>query len=44
MSLVIENLTKQYNKHKTGLSDYSITIEKKGYWAYLAQTGRENQP
>ncbi|WP_295721310.1 ABC transporter ATP-binding protein [Mucilaginibacter sp.] len=28
MSLVIENLTKQYNKHKTGLSDYSITIEK----------------
>jgi ABC-type multidrug transport system ATPase subunit len=28
MSLVIKNLTKQYNKHKTGLSDYSITIEK----------------
>jgi ABC-2 type transport system ATP-binding protein len=28
MSLVIKNLTKQYNKQKTGLSDYSITIEK----------------
>jgi ABC-type multidrug transport system ATPase subunit len=28
MSLVIKNLTKQYNKHKTGLNDYSITIEK----------------
>lgn len=28
MSLVIKNLTKQYNKHKTGLSDYSITIDK----------------
>ncbi|SDF34517.1 ABC-type multidrug transport system, ATPase component [Mucilaginibacter pineti] len=28
MSLVIKNLTKQYNQHKTGLSDYSITIEK----------------
>jgi ABC-2 type transport system ATP-binding protein len=28
MSLVIKSLTKQYNKHKTGLSDYSITIEK----------------
>ncbi|PWK76508.1 ABC-type multidrug transport system ATPase subunit [Mucilaginibacter oryzae] len=28
MSLVIKNLTKQYNKDKTGLSDYSITIEK----------------
>lgn len=28
MSLVIQNLTKQYNKQKTGLSDYSITIEK----------------
>lgn len=28
MSLVIKNLTKQYNKHKIGLSDYSITIEK----------------
>lgn len=28
MSLIIKNLTKQYNKHKTGLSDYSITIEK----------------
>ncbi|OKS84830.1 ABC transporter ATP-binding protein [Mucilaginibacter polytrichastri] len=28
MSLVIKNLTKQYNKEKTGLSDYSITIEK----------------
>ncbi|GAA3961573.1 ABC transporter ATP-binding protein [Mucilaginibacter dorajii] len=28
MSLVIKDLTKQYNKHKTGLSDYSITIEK----------------
>lgn len=28
MSLVIENLTKQYNKQKTGLNDYSITIEK----------------
>src|ERR1700761_7386512 len=27
MSLVIKNLTKQYNKQKTGLSDYSITIE-----------------
>jgi ABC-2 type transport system ATP-binding protein len=28
MSLEINNLTKQYNKHKTGLADYSITIEK----------------
>ncbi|MDN3581131.1 ABC transporter ATP-binding protein [Mucilaginibacter flavus] len=28
MSLVIKNLTKQYNKHKTGLADYSINIEK----------------
>ncbi|MDO3628285.1 ABC transporter ATP-binding protein [Mucilaginibacter sp. BT774] len=28
MSLVITNLTKQYNKNKTGLSDYSITINK----------------
>ncbi len=28
MSLVIKNLTKQYNQHKTGLDDYSITIEK----------------
>jgi ABC-2 type transport system ATP-binding protein len=28
MSLVITNLTKQYNKNKTGLSNYSITIEK----------------
>jgi ABC-2 type transport system ATP-binding protein len=28
MSLVIKNLTKQYTKHKTGLNDYSITIEK----------------
>jgi ABC-type multidrug transport system ATPase subunit len=28
MSLVIKDLTKQYNKHKTGLTDYSITIEK----------------
>src|SRR6201996_9690651 len=28
MSLVIKNLTKQYNKNKTGLSNYSITIEK----------------
>lgn len=28
MSLVIKNLTKQYSKQKTGLSDYSITIEK----------------
>lgn len=28
MSLVIKDLTKQYNKHKTGLADYSITIEK----------------
>jgi ABC-type multidrug transport system ATPase subunit len=28
MSLVIKNLTKQYNKQKTGLNDYSITIEK----------------
>ena len=28
MPLVIENLTKQYNKDKTGLADYSITIEK----------------
>ncbi|WP_184549994.1 ABC transporter ATP-binding protein [Mucilaginibacter sp. FT3.2] len=28
MSLVIKNLTKQYNRHKTGLTDYSITIEK----------------
>lgn len=28
MALVITNLTKQYNKHKTGLVDYSITIDK----------------
>jgi len=28
MSLVIKNLTKQYDKQKTGLSDYSVTIEK----------------
>jgi len=28
MALEIRNLTKQYNKHKTGLSDYSITIDK----------------
>jgi len=28
MILEINNLTKQYNKHKTGLEDYSITIEK----------------
>ncbi|MGZ3873466.1 MAG: ABC transporter ATP-binding protein [Mucilaginibacter sp.] len=28
MALVITNLTKQYNQHKTGLSDYSITIDR----------------
>jgi ABC-2 type transport system ATP-binding protein len=28
MSLQIRNLTKQYNAHKTGLSDYTINIEK----------------
>jgi ABC-2 type transport system ATP-binding protein len=28
MSLVITNLTKQYNKSKTGLSNYSINIDK----------------
>lgn len=28
MTLEIKNLTKKYNKHKTGLSDYSITLEK----------------
>jgi ABC-type multidrug transport system ATPase subunit len=28
MSLIIKDLTKQYNKTKTGLADYSITIEK----------------
>jgi ABC-2 type transport system ATP-binding protein len=28
MSLVITNLTKQYNKNKIGLSNYSITINK----------------
>jgi ABC-2 type transport system ATP-binding protein len=28
MALVIKNVTKQYNKHKTGLSDYSIIIDK----------------
>jgi ABC-2 type transport system ATP-binding protein len=28
MSLQIRNLTKQYNAHKTGLSDYNIDIEK----------------
>jgi len=28
MALEIKNLTKQYNAHKTGLSDYSLTIEK----------------
>jgi ABC-2 type transport system ATP-binding protein len=28
MSLVIQNLIKQYNKNKTGLSNYSISIDK----------------
>lgn len=28
MALEIKNLTKQYNIHKTGLADYSLTIEK----------------
>jgi len=28
MALEIKNLTKQYNVHKTGLADYSLTIEK----------------
>ncbi|MCO5949145.1 ABC transporter ATP-binding protein [Mucilaginibacter flavidus] len=28
MALEIKNLTKQYNKHKTGLSNYSITIDR----------------
>jgi ABC-2 type transport system ATP-binding protein len=28
MALVIEHLTKKYNRDKTGLSDYSITINK----------------
>lgn len=28
MSLTIQNLTKQYNKNKIGLIDYSITIDK----------------
>ena len=28
MSLIITNVTKQYNKNKIGLSDYSITIDK----------------
>ena len=28
MALQIRNLTKQYNTHKTGLSDYTIDIEK----------------
>lgn len=28
MALEIRNLTKQYNKHKTGLSNYSITIDR----------------
>jgi ABC-2 type transport system ATP-binding protein len=28
MSLVIQNLTKRYNKSKTGLSNYSINIDK----------------
>lgn len=28
MSLEINNLTKQYNKHKNGLEDFSITIDK----------------
>lgn len=28
MALEIRNLTKQYNIHKTGLADYSLTIEK----------------
>jgi ABC-2 type transport system ATP-binding protein len=28
MTLEIKNLTKQYNAHKTGLADYSITIDK----------------
>lgn len=28
MALEIKNLTKQYNAHKTGLSNYTLTIEK----------------
>jgi ABC-type multidrug transport system ATPase subunit len=28
MALEIKNLTKRYNQHKTGLSDYSITIDR----------------
>jgi ABC-type multidrug transport system ATPase subunit len=28
MTLVIQNLTKQFNRQKTGLDDYSITIDK----------------
>lgn len=28
MALEIKGLTKQYNAQKTGLSDYSITIDK----------------
>lgn len=28
MSLVIQDLTKQYTKHKAGLTDYSITVDK----------------
>lgn len=38
MALVITDLTKQYNKHKTGLSDYSITIEK-GVMGLLGPNG-----
>lgn len=28
MSLIIEHVTKRYNKHKTGLTDFSLTIDK----------------
>jgi ABC-type multidrug transport system ATPase subunit len=38
MALVITDLTKQYNKHKTGLTDYSITIDK-GVFGLLGPNG-----
>lgn len=38
MILEIKNLTKQYNKHKTGLTDYSITL-KNGILGLLGPNG-----
>ena len=38
MALIITDLTKRYNKHKTGLADYSITIDK-GVFGLLGPNG-----